>query len=94
MKQNDVSQLPVLAKDDVIGSITESALLEHILNNPLENTEKSISEIMSNAFPMVDMDMSIKELNKYISKNNPAVLVKDFNGDMHIVTQYDIIQAL
>ena len=49
---------------------------------------------MGNAFPIVDADMSVKELNKYISKSNPAVITKDESGKMHIITQYDIIQAL
>ena len=36
MKANDISQLPVSQGDEMIGSITESKILEHILNNPLK----------------------------------------------------------
>ena len=94
MKEHDLSQLPVVENDEVQGSITQSSLLEFILANPLENSDKPISEIMGAAFPIVDANMSVKELNKYISKTNPAVITKDDDGKMHIVTQYDIIQAL
>ena len=94
MKEHDLSQLPVVEGDEVHGSITQSALLEFILSNPMKNSNKAISEIMGNAFPIVDADMSVKELNKYISKSNPAVITKDESGKMHIITQYDIIQAL
>jgi len=94
MKDHDLSQIPVVENDEVQGSITQSALLEFILANPLENSDKAVSEIMGSAFPIVDADMSVKELHKYISKNNPAVITKDEEGKMHIVTQYDIIQAL
>ena len=94
MKEYDLSQLPVVEGDEVHGSITQSALLEFILSNPMKNSNKAISEIMGNAFPIVDADMSVKELNKYISKSNPAVITKDESGKMHIITQYDIIQAL
>lgn len=94
MKDNDVSQLPVTESENIIGSITESSLLEFILSNPLENSNKSVSDIMGESFPTVDIDMNVKELNKYISKTNPAVLTKDAMGKIHIVTQYDIIQAL
>ena len=94
MKEHDLSQLPVVENDEVQGSITQSSLLEFILANPMENSDKAISEIMGNAFPIVDSDMSVKELNKYISKTNPAVITKDESGKMHIITQYDIIQAL
>ena len=94
MKEHDLSQLPVVENDEVQGSITQSALLEFILTNPMKNSNKAISEIMGNAFPIVDADMNVKELNKYISKSNPAVITKDESGKMHIITQYDIIQAL
>ena len=94
MKEHDLSQLPVVEGDEVHGSITQSALLEFILSNPMKNSNKAISEIMGNAFPIVDADMNVKELNKYISKSNPAVITKDESGKMHIITQYDIIQAL
>ena len=94
MKEHDLSQLPVVEGDEVHGSITQSALLEFILNNPMKNSNKAISEIMGNAFPIVDADMNVKELNKYISKSNPAVITKDESCKMHIITQYDIIQAL
>ena len=94
MKEHDLSQLPVVENNEVQGSITQSALLEFILTNPMKNSNKAISEIMGNAFPIVDADMNVKELNKYISKSNPAVITKDESGKMHIITQYDIIQAL
>lgn len=95
MKEGDISQLPVMnEKDEVVGSITEAKILEHILNNPLKNVDTSVKEIANAPFPVVTLDMSVKELNKYISKNIQAVVVKDNVGALHIVTQYDIIQAL
>lgn len=94
MKNHDVSQLPVMNGSEVIGSVTESSILEYILQDPIENSNKSIQGIMGPSFPVVDMEMNIKELNRYISKSNPAVLTLDASGQMHIITQYDIIQAL
>ncbi len=94
MKQEDISQLPIIKDKEVIGSITESKILEHILSNPLENTATKVMEIMDPPFPIVSQDMAVKELNKYINKSNPAVLVNDGHDQLNIVTQYDIIQAL
>lgn len=94
MKQNDISQLPITKEEMVIGSITESKILEHILSNPLQNADTAVEEICDAAFPEVALDMPLKELNRYITKNSPAVIVKDNMGIQHIVTQYDIIQAL
>jgi len=79
---------------EIIGSVSESALLEFVLNNPMQNSDKSAYEIMEEAFPTVDMDMNAKEINRYMTKKTPAVITKDATGTMHILTQYDILQAL
>ncbi len=94
MKGNDISQLPVMEEDKIIGSVSESALLEFILNNPLTNTDKNVSEILEDGFPVVDMEMNAKEINRYMSKDTKAVISKDQTGTLHILTQYDILQAL
>ncbi len=94
MKANDISQLPVFKGEDIVGSITESKVLDIILANPLQNSERTVGESMDAPFTMVNMDMPLKELNRYITKSSQAVLVKDNAGAMHVITQYDIIQAL
>jgi len=94
MKEKDISQLPVVEKDKIIGSITESAVLTHLLENPLKNSEDEIKSIMGTPFPLVAEDLPVKNLTRYISKKIPAVVAKDKAGSMHILTQYDIIQTV
>lgn len=94
MKLNDISQLPVVKGDAVVGSISESKVLEQILSNPLQNSDLAVNSIMDEAFTTVSLDMPLKELNRHITKNRPAVMVVDNGGTKHIITQYDIIQAL
>ncbi len=94
MKEMDISQLPVMQHEKIVGSVTESNILEFILSNPLHNSEKQVAEIMAAPFPTVNVDMPIKDLNKYISKSVPAVIAVGLSGDHIVLTQYDIIQAL
>jgi cystathionine beta-synthase len=94
MKSNDISQLPVMDGDAVVGSITETQVLHFLLENPLQNSEKPLKEVMGSAFPMVQPDLPISQLSRYMSKEIPAVTVIDRSGGMHIVTQYDLIQAI
>ncbi len=94
MKEKDISQLPVVAKGEILGSITESAVLSYLLENPLKNTENQVETIMGDAFPLVEEDLPVKSLARYISKKIPAVVAKDKAGSMHILTQYDIIQTV
>ena len=94
MKDHDISQLPVEDEEKIIGSVTETAVLTHLLENPMKNARQPVSNIMGEAFPTVEEDLSCKLLTKYINKQIPAVIAKDKAGAMHILTQYDIIQAV
>ena len=94
MKDHDLSQLPVTKGDQIIGSITESLVLNLLLENPIVNGDKKIDEVMSDPFPWVEMDTPLKRLNRLLDKNVPAILCKDQTGQVHILTQYDVIHAL
>jgi cystathionine beta-synthase len=94
MRQHDISQMPVVEKDEIVGSLTESNLLNYLLDNPTENGQATVHNIMGEAFPMVDEDIKLSQLRMFINKKINAVLVKDKAGKMHIVTQYDILQAM
>jgi len=94
MKSNDISQIPVMENGKMVGSIDESSLLEHILTNPLQNSDAPVSQIMTDPFPIVTTDLPVKSLSKYFSNKNGAVVCTDAMGTDHIITQYDIIQTL
>ncbi|NUQ26322.1 MAG: pyridoxal-phosphate dependent enzyme [Saprospiraceae bacterium] len=94
MKNNDISQLPVTKNGDFVGAVTESSVLTYLLENPIQNTEKTVESVMGDPFPVVSEDLPFNQLSKYISKTIPAVLAKDKAGGIHILTQYDIIQAV
>ena len=80
--------------NEIVGSLTENSVLTYILENPVSHTESLVSKIMDDPFPMVEEDMAISKLNKYISKKVPAVMAKDKAGNVHILTKYDILQLI
>lgn len=92
MKEYDISQMPVMKGDEIVGSVSENTILTFILENPLNHAEKPVSEIMDDPFPLVNEDLPISKLNKFVSKKVPAVMAKDKSGKMHILTKYDILQ--
>ena len=94
MKSDDISQLPVLDGEQMVGSITENQVLHILLENPLHNSEKRLREVMGAPFPVVQENLPISQLNKYINRDMTAVIAKDRSGGMHILTQYDLIQAI
>ncbi len=94
MKENDISQMPVMDNGEMVGSITESTVLTYLLENPLNNTEKKVETIMDKAFPVVQEDLSYRQLAKFMDKKVNAVIAKDKAGALHVLTKYDIIQAV
>jgi len=94
MKEKDISQMPVMDNDKMVGSISESAVLTYLLENPLNNTEKKVETIMDNPFPVVQEDLPYRQLTQYMSKKVNAVIARDKTGALHVLTKYDIIQAV
>jgi len=94
MKANNISQLPVLSGEEITGSLTENVVLSSLLENPLQNSEKSVEAIMGPSFPQVEETLPFSLLSKYFNPSTPAVLAKDTAGQWHILTQFDVIQAI
>ena len=94
MKKHEISQMPVVQNSDMVGSITESAVLSFLLENPEENGARKIGIIMAEPFPLVDEDLPFRQLSKFLSKSIPAVIACDRAGRRHILTQYDLLQAV
>lgn len=95
MKEKDISQLPVVNADNqIVGAITESLVLSSLLENPIVNADRPLGEIMSTALPEVDEKMPLKKLSYYFNEKIPAVVAVDKAGIRHIITKYDIVQAM
>lgn len=89
-----ISQIPVVNdKQEFVGSISDNQLFSCLLNQDNLKSNK-ISIIMQAPFPMVSANASIEEVSKLITKENSAVLVTDMGGNTHIITKYDIIDAI
>jgi cystathionine beta-synthase len=93
IKSLNISQIPVTQKGMVVGKITESDILSAVLDNPALRSG-SVKDIMTASFPFVDLNTSIDKITSIINKENMAVLVEDGNGNIEIITQYDIINAI
>ena len=94
MKEHDISQMPVMDGDKMVGAISETSVLGFLLENPMNNAEILIEKVMSQPFPMVEESTYVKNISALISKEVPAVVAKDMAGSLHIITQYDIVKAM
>jgi len=92
IKSLNISQIPVTQKGMVIGKITESDILNSLIENPSIKSQP-INKITTAPFPFVDLNTSIDKISAMINKDNIAVLVES-QGNIEIITQYDIINAI
>lgn len=93
IKTLNISQIPVTQQGMIIGKLTESDILNAVLENPSLRSS-SVKEIMTSTFPFIDLNTSIDKISAMINKENTAVLVEDEKGEIEIITQYDIINAI
>lgn len=93
MRKYDIEHIPVINGTGMVGAISESGLFQKIFSNP-DIKNSTIETVMEPAFPIVDINTPIEKLRTLINKDNGAVLSKDELGNYHIVTKYDVIQAL
>ena len=93
MKERDISQIPVTQNGSIVGSVTEHQVLSSLLKDPAASAT-AVADHMAHPFPFVDLKASTKEISSLINKENTAVLVKDKSGSTHIITEWDLIQAI
>ncbi len=93
MRDFKISQIPVSDSKGIVGSVDESVLL-HAYIEDKNIADTPIKEVMEAMYPIVKLTASVDEVSKLITKKNQAVLVDLENGKHHIITKYDIINAI
>ena len=93
MKKYDIENIPVMNGNGPIGAISENGLFQKIFSNPDIKNSK-VENVMERPYPLVEFNTPVEKLSTLINKENSAVLSKDEAGNFHIVTKYDVIQAL
>lgn len=93
MKKYEIEHIPVMSDGNLIGSISENGIFQKMFSDS-NFSKELIGNVLENPYPMVDYNSPVEKISKLISKENGAVLSKDETGCLHIITKYDILQAL
>lgn len=88
-----ISQIPIKDHEEFVGSLTDSRVLGKLIEDS-SLIDKSIEEVMDPAFQFVGLDNTIDVLSSMINKNNKALLVRDEDNQVHIITRHDLLMAL
>jgi len=93
LNKEGVDQLPVVDNDDFVGSVNISRILEQIIEKP-ELKDEVVEKVMEKPMPFVAMDNTLDVLSSMINKDTKAVLVRDSEDNVHIITQHDILKTM
>jgi cystathionine beta-synthase len=92
MRLADVSQVPVLADDQVVGILDESDVLLHVYRQPDRFGDK-VETAMTQRLETLDPAASFSDLLAILNRDRVAIIVKDgrFFG---LITRYDLLTYL
>jgi len=68
-------------------------LLEKIIQDP-QLQQKQIGDVMDKPMQFVAPDSTLDVLSSLLNKDNKAVLVRDAQDNVHIITQHDVLKAM
>lgn len=94
MADKGISQMPVTQEGEVVGSLTESVILNRLIESP-DARDQPVREIMGTPFPIVPRSLHLEHLSVYLEQGAGAVLVEPEDGQtLQIITKSDLISAL
>jgi cystathionine beta-synthase len=93
MSTYGISQVPVIADDDGVGSVTEGPVIARALEDA-QLLERSVEEVMQPPFPVVDAALPVQRLTALLSRETQAALVRKEGRLVGIVTRYDVLRQV
>ncbi len=91
MNKTSVSQIPVMENSEVVGCLTDNKLLARIIDNP-SLKDALVADVMEDSMHFVALDSTLDVLSSMVEKEK-AVLVRDVQNKIHIITKHDILEA-
>lgn len=91
MKNNNISQVPVVDGDNVLGLVSEAIVLDAIINKKSSDIE--IKEIMKDAPPVITKDATVDVISNLL-KFYPIVLVGEKGKILGLITKSDLLGVL
>jgi len=92
-KEHGISQMPVLDQGKLVGILTESDLLHHLVAGR-GTKETIVAEVMERKVSTVALHASSSELPRIFERGEVAIVVDDQRSVIGILTKMDLIEML
>ncbi len=93
MDEYNISQIPVLSGNEVLGNITEGKLTRRVLEDQTI-LQSPVSQVMEPRLPVLDSTMNIQVAMKVLTDDAAALLVKRHDVFVGVITRHDLIGFL
>jgi len=94
MTEEGISQMPVVEDGEVVGSVTETRILNRLIDDP-DVRHSPVRTIMGEPLPVVPASLHLEHLSGYLERDAGAVLVNHGpESGYSVLTKSDLISAL
>ncbi len=93
MMKHGISQMPVVDRGKVVGSITESSIVKAVIEMGAGAENLAVKDIMEEPFPTVSPNESLNTISKLLLENQ-ALLVVEGGKVIGIITKHDVMKFL
>jgi predicted transcriptional regulator len=90
MKYREISQVPIVSRGKVVGIITESTILERMMNEPEKTKHYRAGDIMEEAPPIISRKTGLKTVAELL-KSNAILLVAEKGEISGVITKADLL---
>jgi predicted transcriptional regulator len=93
MQSREISQLPVIVDGKVLGTVREGRIIDLLVHGRVSET-MVVEEVMEDPLPVVAEGSGLADVSDLIKGGAPAVLVRYDDGDLDIITKFDLMHSL
>lgn len=91
MEDHNVSQLPVMDGERMIGSLSEGGLMARAFKDA-GALDRACAALMETPFPRADADDTVQKAIDVLANSANAVVVEEMGNPIGILTRYDVIR--
>ncbi len=93
MKKNQLTELPVMDSNEIVGSVSQDDLLERYrISSNMEDV--AIKEIMSIPFRIIDADASLVEVSDMLENEGALLVLCDGDKKYQVITRADLLNSI
>jgi cystathionine beta-synthase len=93
LRRYEISQLPVMRGDEIVGSVNDVAVMQAVFDQS-DLLHEPVRDVMGRPFPALDTSADIDSAYKLLALANAAIVVTELARPIGVVTRQDIITYL